>query len=99
MTETARVKVRCGQCGTVLCTVVDDGEETFYRLRQGTSMDANTVFCADHGWPDLAAESLAADLAQARRSGRLVTHRSRVSRAPIADRASYTGLARTRLTR
>jgi hypothetical protein len=88
-----RVKVRCDVCGAVLATIVDVGDETFFRWRHGETTDANAVFCPTHGWPDLTTDELLADLARAREIGKVVTYRARVSLAPFV-RESYADLAR-----
>ena len=78
-----RVKVLCGQCRDLLCRIVDTADgDTFYRVPYGGGAETfspDLVFCAKHGWPDFDSPDLAAQLAAARETGTVKTHRARVS--------------------
>jgi hypothetical protein len=78
------VKILCGGCGRLLCRVYDTPEGRAYWItggHGGWASGPGGVFCADHGWPDLADPKLAAKLAL---TGKVPTHRAKMrSRPPV----------------
>ena len=98
MSDTVRVKVLCGSCGKLICRVVDTPHGVVYELNitaRGTVLpttDPRTVFCAEHGMPDLHdGEIVSVDddgrvagvfsaLELARGDGKVHVYRARVSR-------------------
>jgi len=83
--ETARVRVICGACGRTVCQIVDTGRGVMYKLHFGPkgaplNFDPATVFCPEHGWPDLETSAVAKKLDTARSTGKVTTHRAPCAR-------------------
>ena len=70
----AQVKVVCGSCGNLIGRLVEDSGELEYRLTLGGGGRGNgpmTIFCSEHGWPDLDDAEIRSKLQQRRgRAGR-----------------------------
>jgi hypothetical protein len=81
MTEDLLLKVVCGSCGKLIGKVVDHDRQIAYRMiagpATGLNVDPATIWCIEHGWPDLASEEVAAKLTRARTTGKPATHRAR----------------------
>jgi hypothetical protein len=98
VSDDVRVKVLYGSCGRLMCRIVDTPGGLVYKLNitaRGTVLptsDPRTVFCPDHGVPDLHDGQIAgydpdgrylrvADtIEQARADGKIHTFRAPVSR-------------------
>ena len=80
MSTDPAVKVFCPRCKPprLLCHVIATPKGLAYKLtigaRGGWASGPSGVFCARHGWPDLAAPVLAAKLARSAERGQAVTH-------------------------
>ncbi len=81
MTEELLLKVVCGSCGNLIGKIVDYDGRRAYRLvagpATGLNFDPATIWCAEHGWPDLESSDVAEKLLTTRRTGRAATHRAR----------------------
>jgi hypothetical protein len=82
-----RVKVLCGSCARLICRIVDTPRGMVYRPNVGppgalATFDARTVFCLEHGVPNLHDGQIAGaaeHVARARADGKVHTFRVSVS--------------------
>jgi hypothetical protein len=83
MTEMLLVKVICGSCGKLIGRIVGNEEgDIGYRMAiAGGALNLNprSIFCPEHGWPDLNDPAVLRKIEKARATQTTVTHRARCS--------------------